>query len=64
MNTGVGSHSLLQGIFLVLLHGRQILYRLNHQGDLFIHLGAAVEMRGFPCVSVGKESACQAGDCV
>ena len=37
-NTGVGCHFLLQGIFLTqgsnpgLLHSRQILYRLNHQG--------------------------------
>ena len=37
--TGVGSHSLLQGIFLTqglnlsLLHCRQILYHLNHQGN-------------------------------
>ena len=35
--TGVGTHSLLQGIFLTqgsnpgLLHCRQILYQLNHQ---------------------------------
>ena len=39
-NTGVGSHFLLQGIFptlgsnLGLLHCRQILYHLNHQGSL------------------------------
>ena len=38
-NTGVGRHFLLQGIFvtqglnLVLLHCRQILYYLNHQGS-------------------------------
>ena len=38
-NTGVGSHSLLQGIFpiqgsnLGLLHFRQILYCLSHQGS-------------------------------
>ena len=38
-NTGVGSHSLLQGIFLIqrlnpgLLHCRQILYHLSHQGS-------------------------------
>ena len=38
-NTGVGSHSLLQGIFLTqgsnacLLHCRQILYCLNHKGS-------------------------------
>ena len=41
-NTGVGCHSLLQGIFLTqrsnqdgLLHGRQILYHLSHQGSPF-----------------------------
>ena len=39
-NTGVGSHSLFQGIFLTqgsnpsLLHYRQILYHLSHQGSL------------------------------
>ena len=38
-NTGVGSHSLLQGIFLTqgsntgLLHCRRILYHLNHKGS-------------------------------
>ena len=38
-NAGVGSHSLLQGIFLIqglnlgLLHCRQILYQLNYQGS-------------------------------
>ena len=37
-NTGVGSHSLLQGIFLTqgsklgLLHCKRILYHLSHQG--------------------------------
>jgi len=37
-NTGVGCHTLLQGIFTTqglnpsLKHGRQILYRLSHQG--------------------------------
>ena len=37
-NTGAGCHFLLQGIFPIqesnpgLLHGRQILYRLSHQG--------------------------------
>ena len=39
-NTGVGCHSLLQGVFLTqgmntgLLHCRQILYRLSPQGRL------------------------------
>ena len=38
-NTGVGSHSLLQGIFPTqesnpgLLHCRQILYQLSHHGS-------------------------------
>ena len=38
-NTGVGCHFFLQGIFLIqglnlgLLHYRQILYRLSHQGS-------------------------------
>ena len=38
-NTGVGCHALLQGTFLTqgsnlgLLHCRQILYNLNHQGS-------------------------------
>ena len=38
-NTGVGCNSILQGIFLTqglnlgLLHCRQILYRLSHQGS-------------------------------
>ena len=41
-NTGVGSHSLLQGIFPTLglnpslLHYRQILHRLSHQGSPII----------------------------
>ena len=40
-NTGVGCHALLQGIFstqrknLGLLHCRQILYQLSHQGNPF-----------------------------
>ena len=40
-NTGVGSHSFLQGIFLTqgsksgLLHCRQILYHLSHQGYMW-----------------------------
>jgi len=43
-NTGMGCHALLQGIFPTqglntgLLHCRQILYCLSHQGSLiFIH---------------------------
>ena len=43
-NTGVGCLSLLQGIFLTqglnrgLLHCRQILYHLSHQGSPIIHI--------------------------
>ena len=33
-NTGVGSHFLLQELNLGLLHCRQILYHLSHQGSL------------------------------
>ena len=42
-NTGVGSHSLLQGIYTTqgwnqgLLHCRQILYHLSHQESLHLH---------------------------
>ena len=42
-NTGVGCHVLLQGIFPTqgsnpgLLHGRQVLYHLSHQGSLLFH---------------------------
>ena len=44
-NTGVGSHSLLQEIFLNqglnlgLPHYRQILYRLSHQGTPIVRIG-------------------------
>ena len=43
-NTGVGSHSVLQGIFLTqgsnpgLPHYRQILYHMSHQGRLILYL--------------------------
>ena len=55
-NTGVGSLSLIQGIFLTqgsnlgLLHCRWILNQFSHKG------------MGFPGSSVGKESACNAGN--
>jgi len=45
-NTGVGCHYLLQGIFLMqgshpgLLHCRQILYCLSHQGRFFFRVRA------------------------
>ena len=50
-NTGVGCHFLLQGSFptqggkLGLLHCRQILYHLSHQGSPTIHLGAGGNFR-------------------
>ena len=43
-NTGVGSHSLLQGIFWTqgsnpgFLHCRQILYHLSHQWSTYVYL--------------------------
>ena len=52
-DTGVGSHSLLQGIFLTqrlnpdLLYCRQILYRLNHQGSPCLFLGLLIQIKFF-----------------
>ena len=49
-NTGVGSHSLLQGIFPTLglnpglLHCRQILYQLSHKGSPYYLVGPNVIM--------------------
>ena len=58
-NTGVGSHSFLQGIFLTqgsnlgLLHCRQILYCLSHQGNqLQIITGLPVPISHDPSPSV------------
>ena len=51
-NTGLGCHALLQGIFLTqglnpgLLHCRQILYCLNHQGSPRILEGVAYPFSG------------------
>ena len=51
-NTGVGSHSLLQGIFLTqgsnpgLLHHRQILYHLSHQGSPILIESKEINTRG------------------
>ena len=51
MNTGVGSHSLMQGIFLTqgsnlgLLHCRQILYCLNHHGSLHVSSAFKKQLR-------------------
>ena len=55
-NTGVDCHSLLQGIFLTqrdpnlsLLHCRQILYWLSHQGSLTLRdLSSLVGKNGIP----------------
>ena len=55
-NTGVGCHFLLQGIFPIqgsnpsLLHCRQILHHLSHQGSpaSFIPILSAVEEGGRP----------------
>ena len=50
-NTGVGSHSLLYGIFLTqglnlgLLHCRQILYQLSHQGSPRAWMGMVFRSR-------------------
>ena len=51
-NTGVGCHFLLQGIFLTqelnlgLLHYRQILYHLSHQGNPELPYGPAIPLLG------------------
>ena len=60
-NTGVGSHSLLQGIFLIhglnpcLLHCRQILYCLEHQRSPSLEESFAFLMseRCIRCLSYG-----------
>ena len=50
-NTGVGCHSLLQGIFPTqgwnpgLLHCRRILYHLSHQGMFLMCLGRHLQLR-------------------
>ena len=47
-NTGMGSHSIFQGVFLTeglnqgLLHCIQILYHLSHQGSPILHLVACI----------------------
>ena len=51
-NTRVGSHSLLQGSFLTqesnldLLHYRQILYHLSHQGSPWTQIGTKSTLLG------------------
>ena len=60
-NTGVGSPSLLQGIFETqesnwgLLHGRQILYELNYQGSEVKSLGRLRLFATFPGNSTGVD---------
>ena len=72
-NTGVGCHALLQGIFLTqglnpgLPHCRQILYCLSHQGSHRVSMWptnstSRYNSRKMNLGSVGKESACNAGD--
>ena len=62
-NTGVGCHFLLQGIFLTqglnssLLHCRQILYHLSHQGspaEYFLHIWLLFEIH--PCCEAWQVS--------
>ena len=59
-NTTVGSHSPLQGFFLTqgsnlgLLHCRQILYHLSHQGNLLYLLGWQKSLFGFFHVDMEK----------
>ena len=70
-NTGLGSHSFLEGIFLTqgsnsgLLHSRQILYHLSHQGNPLCWAvgkmdGSAGKPSGFALVLL-KSSVLQAG---
>ena len=73
--TGIGSHALLQGIFPTqesnrgLLHCRQILYHLSHQGSLFSSRWVTSKedhqsSSSSPLTnegSAGKESACHVG---
>ena len=65
-NTGVGSHSLLQGIFPTqgsnpgLLHCRQILYQLSHKGKysfyllIFGHTGSLLVLPKLSLVAVSR----------
>ena len=68
-NTGVGSLSLLQQIFLTqesnqsLLHCRRILYQLSYQGIPIIRdMQIKTSMRGFPGGSVVKNPPANAGE--
>ena len=65
-NTGVGSHFLLQGIFPIqglnpgLLHCRQILYHLSHQGSPFIHFCSIQLLSRVRLFETPWTAACQA----
>ena len=67
-NTGMGSLSLLQGIFLTqgsnpgLPLCRQILYQLSHTRKALYEKNYTHITLGFPGGSDGKESACNVGD--
>ena len=62
-------HFLLQRIFLTqglnlgLLHCRQILYHLSHQGSPPILKATSKEELGFPGGTSGKETTCQCSQC-
>ena len=64
-NTRVGSHSLLQGVCLTqgsipsLLHCRQVLYRLSHQGSPSKEVIQKIMDVGLPWCLSRKESSCQ-----
>ena len=63
--TGVGGHFLLQGIFMTqrlnpgLLHCRQTLYHLSHQGSWFIHRCEwGIKISHYYCVTVNFPLLC------
>ena len=63
-NTGMGCHFLLQGIFptqgsnLALLHCRQILYHLSHQGSLILNETFPKVVSGGALISVTLKLGC------
>ena len=65
-NTGVGCHSLLQGIFLTQGWKLCLLHLLHWQASSLLQVEARhmvkYSMERFPNGSVGKESVCNAGD--
>ena len=62
-NTGVGNHSLLQGIFPTqelnqgLLHCRQILYQLSHQGKYSLYWLSLLFLPRLSLVAVSRHCA-------